>query len=267
MEPSKQLKPYLPGMENMSESGKAPHEMSPEEFAAHPYAVFHGTTRPEAVLDRYGNRYDPETGEYQERPPMHAGTKRAAVDRVRHTSVTQPKEDDETWSTVGHPAKIYTMWAIPKKKELGIKYVDELHAGGRKIDPDTGLANIETVGHNEDDAANTLGYYRNAAEDARSISTATRAPEQRYKLQSDYVREAVKAGKENEVHPHTLALYNQGKLDEGWTLKRKEVIPPPSQQETFFGRRTPQPWPQHEGGPDFRRIVEQYKRDKGKPGQ
>ena len=276
MEPSKQIQPYLPGMENMSESGKAPHEMSPEEFAAHPYAVFHGTTSPDSVTDRRHEKLDVNTGEL--RPAvMHAGTKQSAVDRIRHKYFLTSFDPETALSDrQGNPAKVYTMWAIPKKKEIGVNYADSLatnHDDPYPHDIYTGRPSIEIIGRTGDDKNKSLGYYRNEAEDKGSVSLGTRRPDVRFKLQAEYVKEAIDAGKENEVHPRTLALYKQGHLSEGEVIHGGNIMAPggvlDGRQQLDLGLRAPapNPMPVHEGGPELKRIRQQYKRDKGKPGQ
>lgn len=228
MEPSRQVQQYLPGLgSNYKPQVKEPHQMTPDEFDSHPYAVFHASRA--------------SAGELAERPfvgsnypappivqPMHVGTEKSAVERAG-SSFYAPDDQHRT-----SPWKMHTFWAVPRKEEIqrGAQYFDD-----HRVPPSVYLKNkkprIATIGDTRDASgapedpesfADHLGYYVNGIEDLGSVSMATRRPDTRYQTHADFVRKAIESGKGDEVHPLTMAMYKQGKLSQGREITEDEAM-------------------------------------------
>jgi hypothetical protein len=229
MEPSRQVQQYLPGLgSNYKPQIKEPHQMTPDEFDSHPYAVFHASRasaselaeRPFLGTDR--NYRDPEV------QPMHVGTEKSAVERAG-SAFYAPDNQNRT-----SPWKMHTFWAVPRKEEIqrGAQYFDDhrvpLSVYEKKQKPRVG--NIgKTYDSNNDPGdpeafADHLGYYVNGIEDLGSVSMATRRPDTRYQTHADFVRKAIDSGKGDEVHPLTMAMYKQGKLSQGREITEDEAM-------------------------------------------
>jgi len=237
MEPSRQVQQYLPGLgSNYKPPVKEPHQMTPDEFDSHPYAVFHASRASARELaerpfvggtDSWGSRYDPEV------QPLHAGTERAALERAASGFYSG---DDHGRNS---PWKMHTFWAVPSKEEVqrGAQYFDDHRVPISVFNKVQKLERaqkprIASVG-NTSDSRNTpenpeayadhLGYYVNGVEDIGSISMATRRPDTRYQTHADFVRKAIANGKGDEVHPLTMAMYKQGKLSQGKEIDEDEA--------------------------------------------
>jgi hypothetical protein len=192
---------------------KQPHQMSPDEFAAHPAAVFHSTYLPDEEVFNLEKR-DPSPasglgrvnitngwGEKDFLDPVkkiHLGTFQAALERGFNSNEDKNKK-----------LTIHTFWQTPKipgatAKERLTDYFD---------------VNRE---HNKDDVANPENvahyipgghYYENQNEDLFSASFATDEPTNHLSSQADYVKAALNSGvPESEIHPRTLAQYKAGTL-------------------------------------------------------
>jgi hypothetical protein len=203
---SKQLQPYLTGMEHMDESGKLPHEMTPDEFAAHPYAVFH-TSEHQHLIRRGGE--------------MHAGTLQAALERSSDQAGPYNPYADRY---------LHTMWAVPTMRETAIRFRDPDFTSYNKPNikkkeeqyPPAYSRELEDeaiVGYPHEDGG--LGYYTNVHEDQGHVSVLTSNPQKRFKTQAEYVEQAIREGKEKDVHPLTLALYKKGTLSQGQLVNNR----------------------------------------------
>ena len=192
---------------------KQPHQMSPEEFAAHPAAVFHSTYLPdEDVLDL--EKREPHVGQglgsisitngwgetdlLKPVKKIHLGTFQAALERGYNTSRNDGKK-----------LTIHTFWQTPKvpgatANERLTDYVD-VHPGYDKENVD----NPENVAHYIPGGS----YYENQSEDLFSASFGTDEPTKHLASQTDYVKAALNRGvPESEIHPRTLAQYKSGNL-------------------------------------------------------
>ena len=159
---------------------KQPHQMSPEEFASHPFAVFHSTHLPaEDVRDPHA----------RSSPGIHLGTDRAATQRhlVTGLMVSQP----------------YT-----RNASMHVFH----HDPGDRVQRTTDNVANEYTGNPSRRKLNS--YYENEHEDKGSLSLVVHDPS-RLKSQHDYVVEAIKQGKGDEVHPYTMQLYKSGSLEAG----------------------------------------------------
>jgi len=191
-----QLQSYLPGMTPGAVKAKKPHQMTPEEFAAHPYAVFHSSHLPtDAVLN-------PEKRPYG--GGIHVGTEQAALERHVATS----SRDNIERHTVGDPrmksdGRLHTFWHAPTGHQLS-EVISDWQANNR--DPKEGPA-----------------YYKNDMEDRGSTSLVTNQPES-LKTHGEYVRQAIKAKKGHEVPAKTIEMYRQGALDKGAWLPRSTSL-------------------------------------------
>jgi len=218
---------------------KQPHQMSPEEFASHPFAVFHTTHLPtEKVLDA-GSRFD---------PGIHLGTDIAASQRhlvtgkqlitsgqSLHKSLTSSKNEKIT-----QPATMHVFHHDPGEKLNRI--VSDAAANKRG-------GSIEKQKRNV--------YYNNSHEDAGNLSLVVHDTS-RLKSQHDFVSKAISEGKEGEVHPYTLKLYNSGSLKKGnevpYSLSKQRVLDNTSDQKLnrimhFDEKNNPKlPFEKSEGG-------------------
>jgi len=170
---------------------KAPHQMSPEEFASHPFAVFHSTHLPaEDVKDPYA----------RSSPGIHLGTDRAATQRHLVTGSVVPRGYTQNASMhVFH------------------------HDPGERVQRTTDDVANNYRGNPARTKANA--YYENEHEDKGSLSLVVHDPS-RLKSHHDYVQQAIKEGKEGEVHPYTMQLYKSGSLNAGhdtayWVSKQR----------------------------------------------
>jgi hypothetical protein len=160
--------------------------MSPDEFALHPNAIFHGTWLPDNQLFDLSKR-TPQNGSILKMavPKIHLGTFAAALEAL-HTTLSDRGAETGT---------IHTFWQTPHVPTLG---------GGMK-----------SVNNSPENMAHFLPgsmWYVNQVEDPLSPSFATEEPEQTLKSQSDYVKEAISNGKISEVNPETLKRYQSGTL-------------------------------------------------------
>jgi hypothetical protein len=187
---------------------KQPHQMSPDEFAAHPAAIFHGTYLPdEDVMDVTNRRGYPSSGDnYYENgkpidvvPKMHLGTFQAALDAVIQNR-----------NSYSDKATIHTYWQTPKVSgatgNLRLSNFFNVDKGPSEED----VNNPENVAHFVPGAH----YYENQNEgEIGDPSFATDTPHKYLTSQADYVKAALDRGvPESDIHPRTLKLYKAGTL-------------------------------------------------------
>jgi hypothetical protein len=189
-----QLDSYLPGMAPPKAKQLKPHQMTPEQFSAHPYAVFRSTHLPEGQELDTSKSFLPGGG-------VHLGTEQAALDRHRATSFkpayNEQYEDPRSNRNFNSDARMYTYWHKPTEEHL------------------TNLGRDSE----ENDLAPGTRYYQNKYEDPGSHSLVT-TETSRLKTHGDYVRKAIKSGKGHEVPSQTMEMYRQGALDKGAWLPR-----------------------------------------------
>ena len=179
---------------------KAPHQMSPEEFASHPFAVFHTTHLPADKVK------DPDARTH---PGIHLGTERAASQRHLTTGHKTQGNTHNGPSAGGREATMHVFHHDPGQRVsvTSDRKANDWYGSIRK-----GKRNM---------------YYSNDTEDRGSLSLVVHNPS-RLKSQHEYVDEAIKQGKGDEVHPHTMKLYKQGALKEGfktpyWVSKQRVI--------------------------------------------
>lgn len=260
---SKQLQDYLPGMESLPAAPeKQPHQMNPEEFASHPYAVFHSTHLDEPDLFNSEKRFGKS-------PVVHFGTLQAALDR--HAITEDPTNrgiEGRDADLSGHKkdARLHVFWHKPESLEIGHDNASNDYEPGTR-------------------------YYRNAIENAGSISLAT-SERGSVKSQHEYVADAIAQGKAHEVHPATMDMYKRGLLKKGALLPAEHTrqytmtptraakienhptLPIPADDHRFheighdgdsIGWYLPAPMPERTYaprlGPDLDRIKEQLGKD------
>lgn len=159
--------------------------MSPDEFALHPNAVFHGTFLPDKDIFNMDKR-SPQSGwGHEVIPKIHLGTFAAALHRLSDTQ--EPGS-----STLG---TIHTFWQTP--------HVDYFGSGMRAVD-----STPENMAHHLPGPM----WYSNQHEDDQNPSFATEEPNHYLKSQADYVQAAIANGKAKEVHPETMKRYQAGTL-------------------------------------------------------
>ena len=207
------LREWIHTLELNPKQFKQPHEMSPEEFAAHPASVFHGTYLPDNEVFDLEKR-DPSAasglgqisikngwGQDDFLNPVkkiHLGTFQAALD----TLVMRSKEHDQEGT-------VHNYWQTPKEDgstaELRLPEVVDVT---EDVDHET-LDNPENVAH----YIPGDHYYENQNEDIGQPSFATDEPHRSLASHADYVKAALDRGvPESEVHPRTLAQYKAGTL-------------------------------------------------------
>lgn len=200
-------------MELNSKQFKLPHQMSPEEFAAHPAAVFHSTFLPDTDVFDLSKR-DPGVNSALENfkgvddngndlslsavKKVHLGTFQAALDALRMRGRTPEQE-----------GTIHSFWQTPKVPgATSEKRIDDY------IEPDWDhdkeeIDNPENVAHFIPGSQ----YYENQNEDEGSPSFATDEPSKHLASHADYVKAALNKGvPESDIHPRTLAQYKAGTL-------------------------------------------------------
>lgn len=170
----------LPGI-NWSDYEKPlePHQMSPQQFAEHKHAVFHSTHLADPLnLDK--------------RSSIHVGTLAAAMER--HGATGLQGGEMPGWTT---DANIHVYHLKPTAEER-ITEID---------DSDANLLGSWDPKHSD----SPVHYYQNLVEDVSSTSAVVRDPS-RLKSQSQFVEEAIRNGKVDEVHPFTMAKHLTGTL-------------------------------------------------------
>lgn len=200
-----------------------PHRLSPEQFDAHPYAVFHSTTLDPTASK--GVTFDETNWK------RHHGTLQASVDRMLDTGRMN--------------ARIYSGWHIPD----GQGNTEHIH--GTKLpvvhrDKDANPLGNGTYGGENYEGYNEKGespayqstptsmFYSNNVEDKGSLSVVAKKPSA-VRSHEDYVGQAISEGKAHEVHPRTLALYKAGKLSSGDTIH--DVLPTYAKDERAYHQR------------------------------
>jgi hypothetical protein len=184
-----QLDSYLPGLslKEAPETQPQPHQMTPTEFANHPYAVFHGS---DVAMESVR----------QTNPQIHVGSDSAAIQRAG----SRTHKADST------PA-LNTLWHVPENVPNATRVYTEgpAHATSSEysITPGSSKPNRES---RRPAGVNNV-YYNNDFEDAGSTSLSIQDAS-RLKSQSDFVEDAIRSGKANEVHPLTMAKHIAGTL-------------------------------------------------------
>lgn len=228
-----QMQPYLPGMKPPRRGDKKPHQMTPEEFAAHPYAVFRSTHLPEGQELDTSKSFWPGGG-------VHLGTEQAALDRHRATSFKPNFEDNYETPKAGPKfssnARLYTYWHKPEEEHVTKLGVDS----------------------EENDVTPGTRYYTNKYEDPGNLSMVTTETD-RLKTHSDYVRAAIKRGKGHEVPGKTMEMYRQGTLGRGAYLPRAHT-------EQFTEPASEEQYPKNNPGKAYPNPLEiRHKDPMGKP--
>ena len=238
---SPQLQPFLPGMGDSSAIGKAvrakklPHQMTPDEFAAAPNAVFHSThLSPEHVLNMENRRDDFETSAGFS-PHLHVGSEQAAIENAARTENDGVGRVVEGAGVGTERARLHTYWYHPQPGDSTEVHHDgwsytrpEYRAGSRHkelweihddYDPDSNRAGDfdPKYEYSHDLHPFPAVLYDNSGEDYGSLSISINDPS-RLKTQGDYVRHAIAQGKGDEVHPKTMAMFKAGHLDNGAVL-------------------------------------------------
>jgi hypothetical protein len=212
---------------------KEPHQMTPEEFSSAPNAVFH-TSHKHEVLNMQ-NRADDFEGAGTS-PHIHVGTEQAALENASRT-IQQGAGEVSEWSGDGtYAARLHTyhytakpgdnfdlhndgeVYTKPQYVAAGHGHPDTLHEtypdyseenyGRHKFD---GNSKYEYTHDYHDMPAM---FYKNTGEDDGSVSISI-ADTSRLKSHGDYVRNAIANGKGDEVHPVTMQMYKEGRLDKG----------------------------------------------------
>lgn len=171
-----------------------PHQMSPEQFRAHPDTVFHATYQP---LPDVGTSYEhpSQNGGYT---GVHTGTEQSALERL--AGLGPWRSDPHGWkdSPEGESVKA-TLHALNLSR-YGIDRIDDPISDVAAND----LSNVKSM--------QRPTAYKNDYEDKHSLSVIIpRIPGP--VTHSDFVKEAIDNGRRHEVHPRTLALYDRGLLE------------------------------------------------------
>jgi hypothetical protein len=161
-----------------------PHQMTPEQFSSHPYAVFRGSTSDPRDTQNKNIRLSKSGGN-----AAHFGTQQAAL-----------KALNAKWHKFSeNQPYLHTFWHVPKPEELTLVSDRE--------------ANSPTATSNQ--------YYTNEIEDRGSLSLALRNFNG-LKSHSDFVKEAIQRGKTSEIPKETLESYTSGTL--GFRPVHKEEL-------------------------------------------
>lgn len=205
---------------------KQPHQMSPEEFAAQPNAVFHTShLAPERVRNIDVRKEDFDSG-LGTSPAIHVGSEQAALENAARTV---DRYDEGILKN--EPARLHVFHYIAQPGDStrvhddGISYVKPGRSLRSMVPASAynSTYNLDTENEYTHDLHDMPGLlYKNAAEDKGSVSVSINDPS-RLKSHGDYVREAIAAGKGDEVHHKTMAMYKAGALDRGDYLPKSFV--------------------------------------------
>jgi hypothetical protein len=202
---------------------KEPHQMTPDEFASHPYAVFHGTNESPDFFSKVTN--DPEFASDYGNFRRHYGTEQAANEILASKVVNY----DEGDSFVKN-ARVYTYWHEPRQSQV----TSRRSSTSPRLKPVYDAVANQVSGNNfglpekilgKEEAArkelkkNKSLYYTNDHEDVGSVSLVASEPTS-VKSQADYVKEAIESGKGHEVHPTTMAMYKSGQLSKPYKVTK-----------------------------------------------
>jgi hypothetical protein len=294
MEPGKQFDGFLSGIDwnKYAQTVKQPHQMTPDEFAAHPYAVFHGTSESDEVLNNVSK--DSSSGSYKHEYlgdfKRHYGTEQAA-NEIQANQVINYGDKPGDGPGSDRP-RVFTYWHEPKSSQVYPGYrsmpaeligtqdsvANQITGGGFGIE--------QSLDQEEKSASKQLQknksiYYQNEHEDVGSTSLVITDPN-RVKSQADYVRTAIRAGKAHEVHPITMGLYKSGQLSKPYNVTRNNALkmtdldgyddhiheenwePQLSGLEDKEGGRYPTPERVSDNGPDVIKTAAEYIRRKTK---
>jgi hypothetical protein len=208
--------------------------MTPEEFSSAPNAVFHtahGYRNNDILGERAmeGRRLDFEA-RLGHSPHVHVGTEQAALENGSRS--VGYDHDDEDEHGVQRPPRLHTFHytaqpgdnfhrhndgEVYTKPEYGNTHPDELAEKFSDYDSDrAGIAGDfdPKYEYSHDVHDKPALFYKNHGEDAGSISISV-ADTSRLKSHGDYVREAIMNGKGDEVHPVTMHMFKEGRLDRG----------------------------------------------------
>lgn len=189
---------------------KQPHQMSPDEFASHPYAVFHSNhLDPELVQQGqfrhqtiYGEPLDSESHLDEFGHAVHMGTEQAAMENHLRTANSKTTYvPDHLRSTTAHH---HVFWYVPYASETKKVVSDEEANDGYVHEDYLGEGGVSFPKDRSE-------YYRNDVEDPGHVSLAVRN-EHRLRSQSDFVKQAIFQGRGHEVHPETMRQYQAGTL-------------------------------------------------------
>lgn len=221
--------------------------MSPEEFAAHPAAVFHSTYLPDTDLFDLSKRNPSSAGgsfssNGQPLPvvkKMHLGTLQAALENMMQ-SAGRP----EQYGT------IHTFWQVPRVSadtrnlKLSDMYKLDQPVGESPAEAEYHRNNPENVAH----YAPGSQYYHNQNEDEGRPSFATDKPLHTLASQEEYVQAALVSGvPESHIHPRTLAQYKAGTL--GKMRLNANIAQQMSKHADKLG-------PLKKAGPNWRDLIE-----------
>lgn len=186
----RQLESHLPGLgPEEFKQDLQPHQMTPDQFANHPHAVFHTTH----LADPFDRDYTAEDG--SEAPKaIHVGTYAAALER--HGTTGKKSEAQEGWT---RDANLHVWHATPAANSLPREVTDATANLGKK---DLEYRLNQSI-------PKTL-YYQNMVESPGSTSALVATDH--LKSQHDYVTAAIANGKGDEVPASTMARYKAGNL-------------------------------------------------------
>jgi hypothetical protein len=190
-----------------------PHQMTPSQFREHPLAVHHGTTDLGFWAEDIGANH------YNSKPMSFAGDRLQALDRIDMKSDYQQAGG---W--------MHHYWAVPTGAEARNYYEDDDASVHNEGEPDV-HGNVANRGplHSEqlERKSHDLGYFRNVYEGipnrtdrvrsgipgSPSVAMLNEPMYHGFVTHSQFVEDAIKQGKANEVHPETMALYRKRDLD------------------------------------------------------
>lgn len=178
---------------------KQPHQMSPDEFAEHPYAVFHSSHRgPQSVQDLHDFGFT----KHEYGSAFHFGSEQAAMDRSYATMENSRQGIHEDPPS---PVHHHVFWYLPTGYEASAPTVSDEEANKPEYEHEDEHGDTEPI--NKDYSE----YYTNAGEDFGSTSVAVRN-EHRLRSHRDFVKQAIAQGKSHEIHPETMRQYQTGRL-------------------------------------------------------
>ena len=197
-----------------------PHQMTPEQFKSHPFAVHHGTSAVELLHPRgaplqprfHASELDPSKGEAA-RLSFAGGMDQAhqMAKSIRYREAG------------GNRGFVHSYWAVPRRAELQQIYRDDMYNEGSEYGRGSGKERMNSVALTQN--KHQFGYFQNKREGIaefesgygtkplENLSVATSTPKTAFIPHSKFVEHAIRSGKVDEVHPRTMAMYTAGNLD------------------------------------------------------
>jgi hypothetical protein len=198
-----------------------PHQMTPEQFKSHPFAVHHGSAAVYATTPPTDSELRPKFNADQlDANKGEHGRLSFAGGMDQAQQMAQSIGYQEAGRQRGY---VHSYWAVPRRAELQQVYGDDMYNEGSQYGRGSGKDFISSYALTQN--KHQFGYFQNKREGIskfdqgygtrplENLSVATTSPETTFIPHSKFVEHAIRSGKVDEVHPRTMAMYSAGTLD------------------------------------------------------